>query len=251
MPELDGLVALVTGAGAGIGLATARHLSAAGAKVAGFDLDPSAAEPPIYPIVADVTDDRSVREGMQMVIERFGRLDILVNNAGIGSRGTIEEHADDEWRHAFDVNVLGIVRLTRAALPFLRESPGAAVVNTCSVAASKGIQNRAIYSATKGAVQSLTLAMAADHLQEGIRVNCVNPGTADTPWVQRLLDAADDPVAERRALEARQPIGRLISADEIAATITFLVGPGASGITGTVVPVDGGMHSLAIRARTG
>lgn len=249
MPELKGMVALVTGAGAGIGLATARHLSAAGAEVAGLDLDPSAVESPIYPVVADVTDDRSVREAMQMVIDRFGRLDILVNNAGIGSRGTIEEHSDDEWRQAFDVNVLGIVRLSRAALPSLRESPAASVINTCSVAATKGIQNRAIYSATKGAVQSLTLAMAADHLQDGVRVNCVNPGTADTPWVQRLLDSAEDPLAERRALEARQPIGRLISADEIAATITFLAGPGASGITGTVVPVDGGMHTLALRPR--
>lgn len=245
------MVALVTGAGAGIGLSTARHLIAAGASVAGVDIDPSGIEPPTYPVVGDVTDDRSVREAVRMVVDHFGRLDILVNNAGIGSRGTVEENSDDEWRHAFDVNVFGIVRLTRAALPYLRESPAAAVVNTCSVAATKGIQNRAVYSATKGAVQSLTLAMAADHLHEGIRINCVNPGTADTPWVQRLLDQAEDPVSERRALEARQPIGRLISAGEIAAAITFLASPLASGITGTVVPVDGGMHSLAVRPRAG
>jgi NAD(P)-dependent dehydrogenase (short-subunit alcohol dehydrogenase family) len=251
MPELDGMVALVTGAGSGIGLATARHLTAAGAAVAGVDLDPSAIEPPIYPVIADVTDDRSVRDAVRMVVDHFGRLDILVNNAGIGARGTVEENPDDEWRRVFEVNVLGIVRLTRAALPHLRQSPAPAVVNTCSVAATKGIQNRTIYSASKGAVQSLTLAMAADHLHEGIRINCVNPGTADTPWVQRLLDAAEDPVAERRALEARQPIGRLISADEIAAAITFLAGPRASGITGTILAVDGGMHSLAVRPKAG
>jgi NAD(P)-dependent dehydrogenase (short-subunit alcohol dehydrogenase family) len=249
MPELDGMVALVTGAGSGIGLATARHLTAAGAAVAGVDLDPSAIEPPIYPVIADVTDDRSVRDAVRMVVDHFGRLDILVNNAGIGARGTVEENPDDEWRRVFEVNVLGIVRLTRAALPHLRQSPAPAVVNTCSVAATKGIQNRTIYSASKGAVQSLTLAMAADHLHEGIRINCVNPGTADTPWVQRLLDAAEDPVAERRALEARQPIGRLISADEIAAAITVLAGPLASGITGTVLAGDGGMHSLAVRPK--
>lgn len=249
MPELDGMVALVTGAGAGIGLATAQHLAAAGAAVAGVDLDPSAVAATGYPIVGDVTDDLSVREAVQMAVDHFGRLDIVVNNAGIGARGTVEENSDDEWRRVFDVNVLGIVRVTRAALPHLRKSPAAAVVNTCSVAATKGIQNRAVYSASKGAVQSLTLAMAADHLQERIRINCVNPGTADTPWVQRLLDAAEDPVAERRALEARQPIGRLISAEEIAAAITFLAGPRASGITGTVLAVDGGMHSLAVRPR--
>ena len=110
----------------------------------------------------------------------------------------------------------------RAALPFLRESGGAAIVNTCSVAATAGIPNRALYSATKGAVLSLTLAMAADHVGEGIRVNCVAPGTADTPWVGRLLDAADDPDAERAALEARQPMGRLVSAREVAEAIVYL-----------------------------
>lgn len=243
------MVALVTGAGSGIGLATARHLLEAGADVVGVDVDPSAIESPIYAVAGDVTDDGSVREAVRTAVDRFGRLDVLVNNAGIGARGTVEENSDDEWRRVLDVNVLGIVRMTRAALPHLRRSPTPAIVNTCSVAATRGIQNRAVYSATKGAVQSLTLAMAADHLQERIRINCVNPGTADTPWVQRLLDAAPDPVAERRALEARQPIGRLITADEIAAAITFLAGPRASGITGTVLAVDGGMHSLAVRPR--
>ena len=102
----------------------------------------------------------------------------------------------------FDVNVVGIVRVTRAALPYLRASAHAAIVNTCSIAATAGLPQRALYSATKGAVLSLTLAMAADHVHEGIRVNCVNPGTADTPWVGRLLDQADDPAAERAALEA-------------------------------------------------
>lgn len=243
------MVALVTGAGSGIGLATARHLLEAGADVVGVDVDPSAIESGIYAVAGDVTDDGSVREAVRAAVDRFGRLDILVNNAGIGARGTVEENSDDEWRRVLDVNVLGIVRMTRAALPHLRRSPAPAIVNTCSVAATRGIQNRAVYSATKGAVQSLTLAMAADHLQERIRINCVNPGTADTPWVQRLLDAAPDPVAQRRALEARQPIGRLITADEIAAAITFLAGPRASGITGTVLAVDGGMHSLAVRPR--
>ena len=124
-----------------------------------------------------------------------------------------------------------------------------AIVNTCSVAATAGLPQRALYSATKGAVLALTLAMAADHIAEGIRVNCVNPGTADTPWIGRLLDQADDPVAERAALEARQPIGRLVSPQEVAAAIAYLASPAASSVTGTALAVDGGMSGLRLRPR--
>ena len=136
----------------------------------------------------------------------------MINNAGVGAAGTVADNSDEEWHRVFDINVVGMVRVSRAALPFLRQSERAAIVNTCSVAATAGLPQRALYSATKGAVMSLTLAMAADHVREGIRVNCVAPGTADTPWIGRLLDAAEDPEAERAALEARQPMGRLVSA---------------------------------------
>ena len=138
--------------------------------------------------------------------------------------------------------------MTRAALPHLRESKAASVVNTCSIAATAGLPQRALYSASKGAVYSLTLAMAADHLREGIRVNCVNPGTADTPWVGRLLDSADNPEAERAALSARQPSGRLVSADEVAAAIAYLASPAASAVSGTSIAVDGGMQGLRLRS---
>jgi 2-keto-3-deoxy-L-fuconate dehydrogenase len=141
--------------------------------------------------------------------------------------------------------VVGMARVARAALPYLRESGNAAIVNTSSVAATAGLPQRALYSATKGAVLSLTLAMAADHVREGIRVNAVAPGTADTPWVGRLLDAAADPAAERAALEARQPMGRLISAEEVAEAIVYLAT--ATGTTGTILPVDGGMQGLRLR----
>jgi NAD(P)-dependent dehydrogenase (short-subunit alcohol dehydrogenase family) len=140
-----------------------------------------------------------------------------------------------------------MVRTARAALPHLRESAHAAIVNTCSIAATAGLPQRALYSATKGAVLSLTLAMAADHLREGVRVNCVNPGTADTPWVGRLLDAATDPAAERVALEARQPSGRLVSADEVAGAIVYLASPLSGATTGTALAVDGGMQGLRLR----
>ena len=134
-----------------------------------------------------MTDDATVRAAVAQAGQALGGLDILVNNAGIGAAGTVEDNDDDEWHRVLDVNVLGIVRTTRAALPLLRqavrERGQAAIVNTCSIAGTAGLPQRALYCASKGAVYALTLAMAADHVAEGIRVNCVNPGTADTPWV--------------------------------------------------------------------
>ena len=135
-------------------------------------------------------------------------------------------------------------------LPHLRRSRIPAIVNTSSIAATHGLPDRALYSASKGAVAGLTRAMAADHLREGIRVNCVSPGTADTPWVGRLLEAAPDPAAERKALEARQPHGRLVTAEEVAASILFLADPANGSTSGTTLPVDSGMHDLLLRPAT-
>jgi 2-keto-3-deoxy-L-fuconate dehydrogenase len=249
--ELAGLRALVTGGASGIGLATARLLAERGAGVICLDVTAEVPEAPLGYVRADLTDDAAVRAAVAAAAERLGGLDIVVNNAGIGAVGTVEANPDDEWHRVFDVNVLGIVRITRAALPHLRASANAVVVNTCSIAATVGLPERALYSATKGAVQSLTLAMAADHLAEGIRVCCVNPGTADTPWVRRLLAAAADPEAELAALRARQPSGRLVSAGEVAAAIAYLASPLAGATTGTVLAVDGGMQGLRLPAPPG
>ena len=153
---------------------------------------------------------------------------------------------DDEWRRVLAVNVLGIVHCSAAALPHLRESEQPAIVNTSSVLAVLGVPGRALYSATKGAVLALTLAMAADHVREGIRVNAVAPGTADTPWVARLLADAADPVAAAEALRARQPIGRLVTAAEVAHAIAYLASPLSGSTTGTVLGVDGGMAGLRL-----
>lgn len=245
--DFTGLVAIVTGGASGIGAAIARRLREGGATVAVFDLRPEAASHADLAVAVDVGDDASVRAGVERVATELGRIDVVVNNAGVGAQGTVEANADDEWHRVLDVNVVGMVRVSRAALPHLRRSPAAAIVNTSSIAATAGLPQRALYSASKGAVAALTRAMAADHLREGIRVNAVNPGTADTPWVGRLLESAPDPAAERAALEARQPHGRLVAAEEVADAVAYLASPASGSTTGIALAVDGGMQELRLR----
>ena len=245
--DFAGRRVLVTGGSSGIGHAVAAAALGRGATVAVLDLDPAGAPAGALALRADVADDASVAEAVEQAATSMHGIDVLVNNAGIGAQGTIEANSLDEWRHVFDVNVLGIVRVMRSALAHLRRSPDAAVVNMCSIAATAGLPERAVYSASKGAVLSLTMAMAADHVGEGIRVNCVNPGTVDTPWLGRLLDQAADPDTERAALEARQPTGRLVTAEEVAAAVLYLGGPAAGSTTGTALAVDGGMSGLRLR----
>jgi NAD(P)-dependent dehydrogenase (short-subunit alcohol dehydrogenase family) len=245
---MTGLVAVVTGGASGIGAAISARLQESGAAVAVLDLNPTELPDGQLGLVCDISSDASVRAAIDTVRATFGRLDVVINNAGAGALGTIEDNDDAEWHRVWDINVVGMVRVTRAALPLLRASPSAAVVNTCSIAATAGLPQRALYSATKGAVLSLTQAMAADHLREGIRVNCVNPGTADTPWVERLLAAAADPDAERVALNGRQPHGRLVTADEVAGAVVYLASPLSGSTTGTSIAVDGGLQALRLPA---
>ncbi|WP_394820940.1 SDR family NAD(P)-dependent oxidoreductase [Pendulispora albinea] len=245
--DFDGLVAIVTGGASGIGLATAQLLAARGAQVACLDIAPESVQDPLVGVRCDVSDDASVRAAIDAVVGRFGRLDVVINNAGIGAIGDLAANGDDQWHKVYDINVVGMVRVSRAALPHLRKSEAAAIVNTCSIAAWAGLPQRALYSATKGAVYALTLAMAADHVREGIRVNAVAPGTVDTPWVGRLLGQAADPAAEKAALSARQPTGKLVSADEVANAIAYLASPTSGATVGTILAVDGGMYGLRLR----
>lgn len=246
MTDFLGLVAVVTGGASGIGAATARLLQTRGARVAVLDCSTDGAPDGVLTLRCDLTDSSGVDEAVTAVVDELGGLDIVVNNAGIGAVGDVAQNDDAEWARVLDINVIGIARVTRAALPHLRRSPHAAVVNTCSAVAFVGVKQRALYSASKGAVLGLTLAMAADHAADGIRVNAVAPGTANTPWVARLLSAAEDPDAAAEALRRRQPLGRLVTADEVAHAIASLASPSAASTTGTVLRVDGGMTSLRL-----
>jgi 2-keto-3-deoxy-L-fuconate dehydrogenase len=246
MTDFQGLVAVVTGGASGIGAATARLLHGRSARVAVLDRNTDGAPDGVLALRCDVTDNPAIDAAVAEVVERLGGLDVLVNNAGIGAVGDVGQNDDAEWARVLDVNVTGIARVSRAALPHLRRSSRAAVVNTCSAVAFVGVRQRALYSASKGAVLALTLAMAADHAPEGIRVNAVAPGTADTPWIARLLDAAEDPEAAAEALRRRQPLGRLVSAEEVAYGIASLASPLAGSTTGTILRIDGGMTSLRL-----
>jgi len=247
--ELSGLVAAVTGGASGIGLATAQLLASRGAQVVVLDLNPQDAPAPLVGIACNVGDRASVIDAIREIESRFGALDIVVNNAGISAIGTVEDNDDDEWARVLNVNVVGMARVSAAALPLLRASSHAAIVNVCSIAALNGMPQRALYGATKGAVLALTFAMATDHVREGVRVNCVSPGTVATPFVDRMLQNFPDPVAERKALDERQAIGRMVSPEEVAHAIAYLASPAAASTTGTALDVDGGVTHLRVRPR--
>lgn len=247
MSHFDGLVAAVTGGASGLGRAIADELASHGARVFALDLNPDTVKAPHTGVRCDIGDDASVREAISQVVGQAGRLDVVIANAGIGAQGDIEANDDDEWMRVLNVNVIGSARTLRHAMPHLRESPSPAVVLTSSIVAAAGLPQRVLYAASKGAISAMTLAIAADCLPLGIRVNAVAPGTADTPWVGRLLDSAADPQAERAALEARQPSGRLVRPQEVAEAVAYLASPTSGSTNGVILPVDGGMYSLRPR----
>jgi 2-keto-3-deoxy-L-fuconate dehydrogenase len=244
MNDFDGLIAVVTGGSGGIGAATVDLLARRGAIPVILDHAPPASDHAY--ITCDLTRDEDIVSAIGAVDREHGRIDVLVNNAGVGAQGDVGSNDRSEWRRVLDVNVVASARVTTAALPLLRSSTHSAVVNVSSIVAAIGVRNRVLYSATKGAVNAMTLAMAADLVGQGVRVNAVMPGTTDTPWIGRLLESADNPDNEAQALRARQPLGRLVTPDEVAHAIAYLASPLSASTTGTLLSVDGGMGALRV-----
>lgn len=241
--RLDGKVALVTGGASGIGEATSRALAAAGAAVLICDMNGERAAklagelPGAKPVVCDITDAAQVTA----VFAGIPKLDILVNNAGIGLVGNIEETELADFQRLFRVNVEGLFLVTKAAVPLIVASGSGAIVNIGSVAGLIGVKRRFAYCATKGAVVALTRQLAVDYPTQ-FRVNCIAPGTVDTPFVEAYLDKyhAHEKEKVRGELNQRQPIGRLGKPEEIAALAVYMCTKEAGFMNGSVVPIDGG-----------
>jgi 2-keto-3-deoxy-L-fuconate dehydrogenase len=240
-------VVVVTGAGSGIGRAMAMAFSAEGATVVAADQDGAAAAETAIGLeqatamLVDVTQAASVKGLIADTHTRHGRLDILCNNAGIGSTKTVVECEPDEWDRLFAVNVRGVYLGCKYAIPLMIAQGGGVIVNTASVAGLVGFPNRAAYCASKGAVVTLTKQVAVEYVAQGIRCNCICPGTVDTPWVDRLLKEAGDPNALRAELIARQPMGRLGTPEEVARAALYLASDDAAFVTGTALIIDGGL----------
>ncbi len=241
MTRFAGQSVLVTGAGSGIGAEIATQLRAEGAMVYGADLGPSAVPEGVIGLPVDVTQEESVRSAVQRVLADTGRLDVMCNNAGTGSTTSPLDCTAQEWDRVFAVNARGVFFGVKHALPPMLAQGRGSIVNTASVAGLVGLRDRTSYCASKGAVIALTKQVAIQYAGTGVRCNCVSPGTVDSPWVGRLLGAADDPAAARAALVARQPLGRLGLPSEIACAVLYLASDEAGFVTGTDLVIDGGL----------
>jgi NAD(P)-dependent dehydrogenase (short-subunit alcohol dehydrogenase family) len=248
MERLEGKRAIVTGAGAGIGRTIALRLSSEGARVALADLDEQAAQKVAGEIggktlirQTNVARAEEVEALVRSVIGEWGGLDVMVNNAGVGVAATAPETSEEDWDRQMDVNLKGTFYGIKYAVPAMRDSGGGSIINMSSIAALVGIPDRAAYCAAKGGILALTRAAAIDHVSEGIRVNCIAPGTVDTPWIGRITAGYDDPEEARARMQARQPHGRFVTPEEIAAMAAYLASDESASCIGACMVVDGGM----------
>ncbi len=246
--RLQGKRAIVTGAAAGIGRAIAVRLSGEGARVALADVDEEATGGVASEVdgetllrQVDVTRAGEVEALVRGVLEEWGGLDVMVNNAGIGVAATAPDTSEEDFDRQMDVNLKGTFFGIKYAVPAMRDSGGGSIINMSSIAALVGIPDRAAYCAAKGAILALTRAAAIDHVGEGIRVNCIAPGTVDTPWISRITAGYDDPQEARRLMQARQPHGRFVTPEEIAAMAAYLASDESASVIGACMVVDGGM----------
>ena len=228
-------IVVITGSAGGIGTAINQRFRQDQDIVVGLDLADG----------FDLTQPEQCDQAIQRVIAEHGRIDVLCNNAGISSVGDVVDSTLDDWQRVFAVNVFGIANMSRAVLPHMRTQGSGFIVNTCSIAATVGLVERAVYSASKGAVLSLTKAMAADEIANNIRVNCVSPGTVASPWVERLVATTPDPCQTMESLRKRQPMGRLVECEEVAEAVFYLASP-STFTTGMELLIDGGISGVRI-----
>jgi meso-butanediol dehydrogenase/(S,S)-butanediol dehydrogenase/diacetyl reductase len=248
---LAGKIAIITGAGAGIGAASAALFAKHGAAIVAVDLDSSTldrvsgeivkAGGKCLSIVADVTKRDDVRSVIRSAIEQYGRVDILFNNAGIVTPGKVDEIDENQWDLAFAINVKSMYLFSRAVVLEFKKQGGGVILNTASATALRAVVDRACYTATKSAVIGLTRSMAIDYVRDNIRVNCLCPGTIDTPSLAQRLAAFPDPAEARKNFIARQPMGRFGTAEEIAEAALYLVSPQSGFVTGVAFAIDGGL----------
>ena len=248
---LAGKIAVITGSGAGIGRASALLFAKEGASVAAIDLDEARNAELVQEIqsnggtaeafTADVSSARDVEDVVRRIGERWNRVDILFNNAGIVTGGKVHTLEEEGWDRAFAINVKSMFLLSRAIIPMFLEQGGGVILNMSSTTAIRVAPDRALYGATKGAVFALTKSMAIDYAADNIRVNCLCPGTVDTPSLNVRLAAKGNAEEARKQFIARQPLRRIGKAEEIAKAALYLVSDDAAFVTGTAFQIDGGM----------
>lgn len=248
MNRLKGKSAIITGAGSGIGRAIATRFVEEGAGVLVADINLEAARTvtdelgdSAIAFALDVTKAEKFEKAIHKVVELWGSLDILVNNAGVGVAAQTPDTSEEDFQRVMDVSVKGTFLGMKYAIPEMRKHRSGCIINMSSIAAVVGILDRAVYCAAKGAVLAMTRAAAIDHAGDGIRINCIAPGTVDTPWVQRITQGYDDPEEARARMKARQPHGRLVAPAEVAAMAAYLASDEAGSTIGAVMMVDGGM----------
>ncbi len=249
--KLAGKSAIVTGAGSGIGEAIAVLFAQEGARVVVADVDVDGGQRTVERIVreggeaifvkVDVSSAAEVEHLVRTTVERYGRLDILCNNAGIGVAAVCHETSEADWDRTMAVDLKGVFLGCKYAIPYMLAQGGGVICNTSSVAGQVGVLNRAAYCAAKAGVLGLTKSIAIDYAEKGIRCNALLPGTVHSPWIGKILAQQPDPEGERRRMEARQPIGRMGTPEEIARAALYLCSDDSTFVTGTGLVIDGGL----------